>query len=155
MDRHVLEPQLCVVSLPFVMLCAQDALICRGALIVVMMDYLLSNHAATHNAECSEAAWRPLGGGKWNDCTDDGSQDNRYNVFPSVMEFTFNVIDKECGGVLPYLDGIGFGPQRVAVLRRILVESSLPSSHWLVAPSRCVCRKRHPADGSTAGTSRR
>ena len=148
MYRHVLEAQLCVVSLPFVMLC-------RGALIVVMMDYLLSNHAATHNAECSEAAWRPLGGGKWNNCTDDGSQDNRYNVFPSVMEFTFNVIDKECGGVQQYLDGIGFGPQRVAVLRRILVESSLPSSHWLVAPSRCVCRKRHPADGSTAGTRRR
>ena len=95
----------------------------------IMTDYLLSNHAATHNAECSEAAWRPLGGGKWDDCTDDGSQDNRYNVFPSVMEFTFSVIDKECGGVLQYLDGIGFGPQRVAMLRRTLVESSLPSSH--------------------------
>jgi len=43
-------------------------------------------------------------------------------VHREVMAFTLHVLDKEFGGPVEYLKRIGFGPDKVEILRDILVE---------------------------------
>jgi len=43
-------------------------------------------------------------------------------VHQEIMQYTFHVLDTECGGVINYLESIGFGPSEVERMREILVE---------------------------------
>merc|ERR1712060_558727 len=43
-------------------------------------------------------------------------------VYKEIMQYTFKVLDEECGGVLAYLDSIGFGQEDIQKMRQVLVE---------------------------------
>merc|ERR1712107_50720 len=43
-------------------------------------------------------------------------------VHKEILQYTFHVLDNECGGVINYLNSIGFGADHVQRLRDILVE---------------------------------
>eukprot|EP00435_Cladocopium_sp_Y103_P006740 s1737_g2.t1 len=42
-------------------------------------------------------------------------------VFPGTMAYTLQLLEEEAGGTLAYLDSIGFGPEDVQKLRKILL----------------------------------
>lgn len=52
------------------------------------------------------------------------SPENLYGarVYKEIMQYTFNVLENECGGVIAYLDSIGFGKAEIEKMRQILVE---------------------------------
>merc|ERR1712151_1081835 len=45
-------------------------------------------------------------------------------VYRKTMEYTFRLLDEECGGIPSYLASIGFGPKDIAKLRDIFVEEA-------------------------------
>lgn len=67
-----------------------------------------------------DASWPGLKGGRASPGSAGNTAPVAPAVFPATMAYTLQLLEEE-GGTLAYLDSIGFGPEDVQKLRKILL----------------------------------